>query len=643
MKIHDNPSNSTLNLAQQEAASFKDGACLVIAGAGSGKTKTLVHRVVNLMNSGVEPGQILLLTFTRKAASEMLRRAQSLLDLGESSLKSAHVAGGTFHSFAAGLLRRYGTVLGYQQSFSIIDREDAEDIISLVRTQNQICLGDKYFPKKNTIANLFSRGFNNGTDLEKTLKDEYPHLVAYSEDLEKLQPLFTEYKRNHMLMDYDDLLANLKLLLENHPHLKRQLSLNYRYIMVDEYQDTNLVQADIVRLLASEHGNILVVGDDCQSIYSFRGARFKNIIDFPKLFKNTKLIILEQNYRSTQPILAFTNQIITSAEEKYSKTLFSDRSSDLKPQYIELEGLDDQAQFITTKISQLLQQGVALNKIGVLFRAGFHSNELEVELSSAKIPFVKYGGLRFVENAHIKDLLSFLRIIHNQFDPLAWHRILLLLDGIGEKAAERLLYSIVKERAGVNALKADNPHLKGAKLEELKHLSKLLDDCELIINSPADVLELIIKFYTPIMKSKFDDYHKREPDIESLRKIIQRYDTISAFLADVMLELPSDDREDQGKLVLSTIHSAKGLEWKVVFVISLSETYFPPKYIGFKHEAIEEERRLFYVACTRAEDQLYLIYPNLVNPLPCRFIEEIYNLSELCEVQDLSFGQMKLS
>ncbi|MBU0547693.1 MAG: ATP-dependent helicase, partial [Candidatus Omnitrophica bacterium] len=387
-----------LNPAQLEAVESINGPYLVIAGAGSGKTRVLVHRVAYLVEQGVRPDQILLLTFTRRAAEEMLRRASLLLDE-----RCKKISGGTFHSFANMILRKYAKLLEISNNFTILDQADAEDAINLVRAQLGYHKSEKRFPRKHAILEVISKSVNKSEDIADVLYDEYPQFMEFTEEIKKIRQEYNKYKRQKSLLDYDDLLVFLKNLLSKHEDVRASLSAKYKYIMVDEYQDTNKLQAHIVCLLAADHANIMVVGDDAQSIYSFRGANFKNIIDFPKIFKNTKIITLEENYRSTQPILNLTNAVISQAKEKFEKHLYTKKKEGNIPVFLDCADENSQSCYVADKILELREEGIALKDMAVLFRSGWHSNDLEIELASRNILFAKYGGQKFVEAAHIKD------------------------------------------------------------------------------------------------------------------------------------------------------------------------------------------------------------------------------------------------
>lgn len=595
-----------LNPAQLAAVESVDGAYLVIAGAGSGKTRVLVHRVAYLVEKGVRPDQILLLTFTRRASTEMLRRASLLLDE-----RCSRVSGGTFHSFANATLRRYAKALGLANNFSILDESDAEDTINLIRTQLGFNKSEKRFPRKKAILEVISKSVNKSEKLEDVLYDEYPQFLEFSEEIKKIRSEYHKYKFEKSLLDYDDLLVYLKKLLTDHEEARLSLSRKYKYVMVDEYQDTNKLQAYIACLLASEHKNIMVVGDDAQSIYSFRGANFRNIMDFPRLFKNTRIITLEENYRSTQPILNLTNEVIRGAKEKFEKNLYTRKKGKQQPIFVDAEDENAQSRYIADKILELREEGVELKDIAVLFRSGWHSNDLEVELASRNIPFVKYGGQKFVEAAHIKDVISYLRIVYNSSDQVSWLRALLLIPGIGPKSAQKLINALTPSAGTPQASSGKNK-------EEVSRLFDILKDIDSSKQCPAKIIEIFLEYYQPLLKNKYDDFHKRINDLDSLLRIASRYKSLEQFLTDMALEPPERSLaeaglkdKDDSTLTLSTIHSAKGLEWHTVFLIYVAEGHLP-SYLSLEdEEGIEEERRLFYVASTRAKENLFLLKPHV--------------------------------
>ncbi|QJA06980.1 ATP-dependent helicase [Thermosulfurimonas marina] len=620
-----------LNPAQLEAVRTLFGPVLVIAGAGSGKTRTLVYRVARLVEEGVPPERILLLTFTRKAAREMLRRASLLL--GRSCER---VSGGTFHSLSHQMLREYGRLIGFSPNFTVLDRGDAEDAINLLRSSLGLSEKGRRFPKKDTLAALFSKAVNQGRTLAKILEREYPHFFEYLPEIERLFLEYQRYKREHQLMDYDDLLLHWHRVLLEHSEVRAEISRRFEFIMVDEYQDTNWLQAEIVRLMAEGHGNVMVVGDDSQSIYAFRGANFRNILEFPRLFPGTRIIKLEENYRSTQPILDLANAVIERAREKYTKCLFTRRPGGQKPIRYRARDESDQSRFVAERILELREEGVPLSEIAVLFRAAFHSFDLELELARQDLPFVKYGGLKLIEAAHIKDVVAHLKILLNPFDFLSWHRVLLLLEGVGPRTAEKIITHL---RASSDPLRALSSVPARPSYEKgLRRLTQTLEALRRI-SSVEERLEELIEYYRPLLERIYhDDYPKRERDLESLLSLAHRYQDLSEFLADLALEPPESavadlepETEKEDHIVLSTIHSAKGLEWHTVFVISLCEGRFPSAYAVASEEELEEERRLFYVAVTRAREGLYLCHPvtgylpgeGRVILKPSRFLEEL--------------------
>ncbi len=601
-----------LNPAQLEAVYSIQGPHLVIAGAGSGKTRVLVYRVAYLVEKGINPEDILLLTFTRKASEEMLRRASLLLDS-----RCSRVSGGTFHSFANMILRKYARMVHLSNAFTILDRSDAEDTLNIIRAKLGYNKSERRFPRKGALLDIISKSVNKSENIERILYSEYPQFIEWSDEIKKIYEEYTQYKCSKSLLDYDDLLVYLKKLLSSYEDVRLYLARKYKYIMVDEYQDTNKLQAEITSLLASEHKNIMAVGDDSQSIYSFRGANFKNIIDFPKIFEGAKIITLEENYRSTQPILNLTNEIIYSAKEKFEKNLYTRKAGTQLPVYVEAEDEHAQSRYIAEKILGLREVGVELKDIAVLFRAGWHSNDLEIELASRNIPFVKYGGQKFVEAAHIKDVLSYLRIVYNVFDQVSWYRLLLLLPKIGPKTAETILDEVVSQKKGFGLEPSHKICQKSPQLLALFTLFRKVDGAAL---SPYDMLNLCVEHYHPLLKEKYDDFNKRINDLESLGRIASRYKSLEQFLTDMALEPPErsiiesglKDRDDS-HVCLSTIHSAKGLEWHTVFIIYVAEGHLPSYLCLEDNDAIEEERRLFYVAATRAKENLFLLKPHLDN------------------------------
>lgn len=599
-----------LNDAQFEAASALDGIFLVIAGAGTGKTRTLVYRVARLIELGYDPKSVLLLTFTRKAAREMMNRASILLDN-----RCAKINGGTFHSFANLTLRKFAKNVGIDSGFTILDQGDSEDIINLIRGQLNLKSIKKRFPKKNTINNILSLAVNTGKKPEEIIEEEYPHFAEFTETILKIGEIYENYKRKNNLLDYDDLLIFLlRFLTDLTPGARNFLS-DIKFIMVDEYQDTNKLQADIVKALAQVNHNVMVVGDDSQSIYSFRGADFKNIMEFPEIFPDAELIKLEENYRSTQSILDFTNYIIDRATEKYPKSLFTRKAQGEMPAIVSAATENMQSKFIVDRILDLREEGVPLGEIAVLFRSSYHSFDLEIELNKANIPYVKFGGMKFIETAHVKDMLAFLRIAANPKDIVSWYRVLLLHEGIGPASAQKIIEAISNNEITFKS----NPKTLVSKTDKLVELFTLVFELHNSNKIPADKADKVYDYYYPLFKNNYDDFNKRKKDLDILLTITEKYESIETLLTDMALEPPRDsvvDVDEEVKedefLTLSTIHSAKGLEWHSVFVIHALDGFFPSAQSFDSLENIEEERRLMYVASTRAKQNLHITYPQQI-------------------------------
>ncbi len=630
-----------LNEKQLEAVMSNEGALLVIAGAGSGKTKTLTYRVARLIEDGTPPNNILLLTFTKKAAHEMLSRAALVLDE-----RCEKVAGGTFHSFANIILRKYASALKLKNNFTIMDRSDCEDVINHIVGQI-FPKKEKRFPKKSTILDMYSKSVNKVTPVKEIIENEFPQFEHCIDKIIEIHKNYVTYKRENSILDYDDLLVYLKILLENNDALRRKISGEYKYIMVDEYQDTNTLQADVIKLLASVHGNIMAVGDDAQSIYSFRGANYRNIFDFPKIFPNTKIIKLEQNYRSTQNILKLTNTIIGKAKEKYDKELFSQIVSPVKPALICAKNTQMEADFICQRILELLDEDVSLSDICVLARNARMSYSLEIELSKRAIPYRKFGGPKFMETAHIKDIISHLRVLVNPDDVISLTRILLLLRGVGNAAVNNII-PVLKGN-----LNPDIKLLPSNKMTSLAPLLKVLskEQSKIATKKPSEIVEEIIRYYRPILKDKYDDFNKREKDLDHFQYLATQYSNLEDFISDMALEPPDASVEgmyknniDDEALTISTIHSAKGLEWDSVFIIGAVDGRFPSAYSFNSEEEMDEELRLMYVATTRAKNNLYITYPvdmydysmNMVLSKPSRFLDNIPD--DILELWDITEG-----
>lgn len=594
-----------LNESQYAAVTTTEGPVLVIAGAGSGKTRTLVYRVAHLVEKGVPPEAILLLTFTRKSSQEMLWRSGRLLNEN-----CNRVVGGTFHGVANMLLRRYGSRIGFGSSFTIIDRSDAEGIVNLLKSSLGLGKKDKRFPSKRAVINMISGSVNRSIDLEGLVQDQYAHLSEHLEDILTLHKHYQEFKFDHGLMDYDDLLVNWKKLLVESPEVQQAVSERFSHIMVDEYQDTNLIQADIIRLAAHTHDNVMVVGDDSQSIYSFRGADFYNIMRFPKVFPSTTIIKLEENYRSTQPILSLTNDIIRNAAEKYTKTLFTSIEGDLRPMVFAGRDEREEAAFIVKTIKKLLAKGVEFHDIAVLFRSSFHSYKLELALGAESLEFEKRGGQKLTESAHMKDMIAFLRVLVNPQDTLSWNRILLQLERVGPATAQKISATIAGSSDALEALRVYPPGKTWK--DSYARLVQLFIDLHAGSLTPSALFEIALNYYQPLFERLYsDDFPKRQKDLDQLKSIMGGYEDLQSFIDDTTLDPPEESSKDgrgADRLILSTIHSSKGLEFEAVFVIGVADGRFPHASATFG-EQWEEERRLLYVAATRAKRYLYLTYP----------------------------------
>lgn len=596
-----------LNTAQLTAVTHGHGPILVVAGAGTGKTRTLVYRMAYLVQQGVTPESILLLTFTRRAAQEMMSRAGQL-----TNQSCRRVMGGTFHATANILLRQYGHHIDIGSHFTIIDRGDAEGIINLLKSSLGMAGAGKRFPSKRVVLNLISGAVNKAATIEEMVYRDYIHLAEYIQDFQLIAEHYRQFKRDHGLMDYDDLLVFWRNLLLRSEQARAELSQRFSTILVDEYQDTNPLQAEIVQLLASHHHNVMVVGDDAQSIYSFRGADFYNIIRFPEHFPQTRTIKLEENYRSTAPILQLTNAIIARAEKKFAKTLFTSQEGGQRPHVVAAANEAAEARFVADELERRRQEGTGYADMAVLFRSGYHSYKLEIELAARAIDFEKRGGLKLTESAHIKDLLSFFRILINPWDNLSWNRLLLQLEKVGPKTVQKILHTISGAKDPLAALAAYHPapSWKG-QFDRLNQTLLLLNQPDL---TPSAQFDLAMTYYQPVFERiYYDDYPKRQKELDQIKVLIAGYGDLQAFVDDTALDPPESGGEAYGgeedqRVVLSTIHSAKGLEWDTVFVIGVAEGRFPHQHAAHG-EQWEEERRLLYVAATRAKNMLYLTYP----------------------------------
>ena len=584
-----------------------DGPVLVIAGAGSGKTRTIVHRLAWLAEQGVPASDMLLLTFTRKASREMLLRATDLLGY---SIGGVH--GGTFHSFAFSVLRQYRPAWA-EGPVTVMDSADSASAIQQCKERLKVGKGDRSFPKTQTIIGLLSKARNKEISIGDVLQRDAQHLLPHADALESIGEAYRGYRRQHGLLDYDDLLFELEDLLKGDPEAGREglaerFRERYRYIMVDEYQDTNRVQARLVRLLAGEAGNVMAVGDDAQSIYAFRGADVRNILDFPKLFPGTRVIRLEENYRSTQPVLDVANAVLAPASEGFRKNLFTTKENTPKTPRVRLvRPMSDltQANVVAARVEELLDRYQA-KEIAVLFRAGYQSYHLEVALSKRGIKFRKYGGLRYAEAVHVKDVVAFVRLAINPLDMPSFERVAGLSKGVGTKTAEKIYH--VAAQGDFDALRK-----ACTKYPDLWSDMLLLDKLREHNLTPAALIEMVIEHYTPRLQAIFpDDWPRRQQGLSELAHIASAYTDLEQFVADLSLETPEDDADEfdeAGRVVLSTIHSSKGLEWDAVILLDLVEDRFPSRHALVRPEDFEEERRLMYVACTRAREDLELFVP----------------------------------
>jgi len=604
-----------LNEAQFKAVTTTEGPLLIVAGAGTGKTRTLVYRVARLVEIGAKPESILLLTFTRRAAASMLTRAAALADA-----RCQRVSGGTFHSLGHSVLRKFADHAGVAKNFTVLDQSDTEDLIDLLRRQIRLTKA-QHFPRKRTIAAIFSMMVNKVLTLKQVLNQHYPQFVDERRNLETLFQSFEEFKRGRHMLTYDDLLVRFREALENSAEMRQQISDQYRYIMVDEYQDTNKLQAQIVKLMTARHDNVAVVGDEFQSIYSFRGASHRNMLEFPKLFPSAQIIKLEENFRSTQPILNVANAIISDVKESYKKRLYSRIDGGEAPVVVSARDENEQSRFVAQRIAELREEGVPLSEIAVLFRSSSHSFDLEIELGKQSIPFRKFGGIRFAESAHIKDALAFLRVIVKPSDTLSWFRTLKLIDHIGDATVYQIL-----EHLGVEQREIRSARTKAGLFKKLvrfparaAYKAQLLRLARLFVTmnegkTPGEQLSAVLRFYKPLLKNKYDDVQRRGRDLEHLQTIAKRYKSAAKLLDDIALD-PTEavqgdaPRRSSGFVTLSTVHSAKGLEWDNLFVIWMTDGWFPSSRFQDEFDDYDEERRLLYVATTRAKKELHFVYP----------------------------------
>jgi ATP-dependent DNA helicase UvrD/PcrA len=592
---------------------------LIIAGAGSGKTNTLAHRVAHLIVNGVDPRRILLLTFSRRAAAEMARRVERITASVMANTTGARVAtsdalgwSGTFHAIGARLLREYALQIGLDRSFTIHDREDSADLINLIRHDLGFSRTDQRFPAKGTCLAIYSRAVNAELALDDVLGSFFPWCANWEAELRSLFSAYVEAKQRQHVLDYDDLLLYWAQMMAE-PSLAAEVAARFDHVLVDEYQDTNRLQASILLALKPDGIGLTVVGDDAQSIYSFRAATVRNILDFPGHFSpSAEIATLERNYRSTQAILAAANAVIDLAEERFTKNLWSDRASAERPQLVSLRDESEQARYVAAQVLENRERGIALKSQAVLFRASHHSASLEIELARCNIPFVKFGGLKFLEASHIKDVLAFLRWAENLRDRVAGFRVIQLLPGAGPATAGRLLDHVGEE--GAAAFDAFVPPAATA-----THWADFAETIRLVrgrgVGWPAE-LDLVCRWYAPHLERMHEDFAMRQADLVQLAQIASTYPSRERFLTELTLDPPDATSDEAGVplldedyLILSTIHSAKGQEWTSVFVLNTVDGCIPSDLGTGSAAEIEEERRLLYVAMTRAKDHLHLIVP----------------------------------
>ncbi|MDQ8189049.1 ATP-dependent helicase [Roseibacillus persicicus] len=636
---------AALNEEQYAAVTSPPGAALVIAGAGSGKTRTLTYRVAYLLDQGVDPKDILLLTFTNKASREMLERVKELVPQDLSTLW-----GGTFHSIGNRILRRHADEIGFTRSFSILDRDDQKSLMNTVVAECEIDTKTRRFPKADVLASMFSMMRNTGETLEEIIEVRYPYFEEWGEEIARVEQRYAEKKHEVNSMDFDDLLVLTLELLQKNEELRHLYQKRFRYVLVDEFQDTNHVQSALIELLVERHKSLMVVGDDAQSIYSWRGADMENILGFPDRFEGAKVFKIETNYRSVPEILDLSNSAIRANTRQFHKTLRSSREAgSAPPALVPVEDPTTQAQFVAQRILELRDEGVELEEMAVLYRAHHQSLEVQMELTNRGIPFQVTSGLRFFEQAHIKDVAAFIRLVVNRKDEVSFKRMALMLPGVGAKGADKLWAAWRKtgwgemekppEKFSDKLLEFSVPKKAASHWEQLAYV---LD--ELVNNGdfarPSEMIYSILEgIYDEVLQANFENYDNRRADVEQLMSYAETFDDIEEFLAQLSL-MGSVDGEPTGKkeeidpeqITLSSIHQAKGLEYKVVFVIWLTDGMFPNGRIieSGDEGQMEEERRLFYVAITRAKDELYLIYPQ-INPRsytgdviqrPSRFLED---------------------
>jgi DNA helicase-2/ATP-dependent DNA helicase PcrA len=621
-----------LNPEQYQVVTEADGPCLVLAGAGSGKTRTLVYRVAYLIENGVPPESILLVTFTNKAAKEMLDRVQKLL-----GFKPEGFMGGTFHHIGNLILRRHAEKLGFLRNFSILDSADSESFVKQAMSELGLNTKGQNFPKASVIHSVISYAKNTNGDLKDIAMTNYSYPDFIADKIVQLGEIYEAKKKKANAMDFDDLLVNWLKLLQQFPEVKRRYTEQFQYILVDEYQDTNYIQAEVIHNLANEKNNVLVVGDDSQSIYSFRAADVKNILNFPNLFPNAKLYKIETNYRSTPQILGLANEIIKNNRNQFSKTLCAKREDSILPTLMPARDEHEQASKICRRIMDLYRDGKDYADIAVLYRSNYQSADIQLELSKRNVPYVVRGGMRYFEQAHVKDVMSYLKILSNFKDELAWKRMLNLYEGFGEKKAD-VVWKEIQKFASLAEIINGQIVFSGKAGESW---NKVLDIFRTLLglNSAergfiSSAIETILdRGYETYLKNAFENYRDRLDDLSQLLNFVAMYNDLEKLLTDVTLSenFGEENAAKKNVVILSTIHQAKGLEWPVVFIPGLRDGQFPHHKCLDNPKDIEEERRLFYVAATRAKDELNMLYPirsfsykfGEVTARPSMFIREL--------------------
>jgi len=608
-----------LNEEHLQAVTTGDGPALVIAGAGSGKTRVVTYRVAYLLTEGIPPSRIMLLTFTNRAAREMLMRVESLI-----SREVRKIWGGTFHHTGNLILRKYGSAIDIDTNFTILDREDSRSLIDSCIAELNLRT-DRMFPKGNVILDAISLAAGSMRQIRDVIAEMLPHLRDYADEIERVRAIYQHKKQQMNLMDFDDLLLYWHRLLGTDNQARAMLRERFRYILVDEYQDTNRLQAEIVDLMASGHRNVMVVGDDSQSIYSFRGACFDNIMRFPERYPDARIYTLTINYRSTQEILRLANESISHNRRQFPKTLKSLSRHGPKPAIVPLKDLSEQSEFVSQRVLELIDAGVPPAEIAVLYRSHYQSMDLQMELTRQGIPFEVRSGLRFFEQAHIKDVVSYLRIMANPSDEISWYRVLKLIPGVGGVTAKKIWYliqssddplgMIISSEAGARTVssRARDGWERFRSLIREMLMNELYTD-------PSKAIEYILRHgYDEYLKNTYENFTDRHDDIEQLVIYASNYNSTEEFLSELALltSIQAEDtlevNEERQGIVLSTIHRAKGLEWSRVFIIGLTDGSFPSFRAAGDTMAEEEERRVFYVGVTRAKDELYLCYPMMNN------------------------------